>query len=97
MNGRRVGDHARLTRRSGSALCGSGRLRRLPDLEPELIAVDGAQRQDCARPVDGKRQATEPNSTSTGVGVMTSVLNFNLPFESWIRKTAIESVFWFAA
>ena len=61
--------------------------------DPISSRFDGAQRQDCARPVDGKRQATEPNSTSTGVGVLTSVLNFNLPFEGWIRNTAIESVF----
>jgi hypothetical protein len=27
------------------------------------------------------RQASEPNSTSTGVGVFTSVLNFSLPFD----------------
>src|SRR4051794_40242754 len=42
-------------------------------------------------------QAPGPNSTSTGVGVLTSVLNLSLPFASWMRNTAMVSVFWFAA
>ena len=42
-------------------------------------------------------QASGPNSMSTGVGVFTSVLNLSLPFEVWMRKTAMLSVFWLAA
>jgi hypothetical protein len=38
-----------------------------------------------------------PNSTSTGVGVLTSVLNLSLPFAGWMRNTAILLVFWLAA
>jgi hypothetical protein len=34
----------------------------------------------------------EPNSTSTGVGVLTSVLNLSLPFTGWMRNTAIFGV-----
>ena len=43
-------------------------------------SIDG-RRKTCGRPVDRRRQASEPNSTSTGVGVLTIVLNFNLPFD----------------
>ena len=34
-----------------------------------------------------------PNSTSTGVGVLMRVLNLSLPFASWMRNTAMLSVF----
>ena len=34
----------------------------------------------------------EPNSTSTGVGVLTSVLNLSPPFTGWMRNTAIFGV-----
>jgi hypothetical protein len=42
-------------------------------------------------------QAAGPNSTSTGVGVLTSVLKWSLPLAGFIRKTAMLSVFWLAA
>lgn len=74
-----------------------GRIYALPVTGCLRQGSTGHSVKTCAHPVDGKRQATEPNSTSTGVGVLTSVLNFNLPFEFWIRKTAMVSVFWFAA
>src|SRR3984893_18993948 len=44
-----------------------------------------------------ENQAVGPNSTSTGVGVLTSVLNLSRPLASWMRNTAMLSVFWFAA
>jgi hypothetical protein len=40
-----------------------------------------------------ENQTSGPNSTSTGVGVLTSVLNLSFPFASWTRKTAMVSVF----
>ena len=49
----------------------------------------------CARPRTESlpRQTSEPNSTSTGVGVFTSVLNLSLPFDGRMRNTAMVSVF----
>jgi hypothetical protein len=40
-----------------------------------------------------ENQTSGPNSTSTGVGVLTSVLNLSFPFAGWTRKTAMVSVF----
>ena len=40
-----------------------------------------------------ENQTRGPNSTSTGVGVLTSVLNLSFPFAGWTRKTAMVSVF----
>jgi hypothetical protein len=44
-------------------------------------SIDGARRKDVRAPRRQERQASEPNSTSTGVGVLTSVLNFSLPLD----------------
>ena len=44
-----------------------------------VIGVPPSVTGRCTEPLP--RQASEPNSTSTGVGVFTSVLNFSLPFD----------------
>ena len=44
-----------------------------------VIGVPPSVNGRCTEPLP--RQASEPNSTSTGVGVFTRALNFSLPFD----------------
>ena len=50
-----------------------------------------------SQPPERDRYASGPNSMSTGVGVVTSVLNLSVPLDRWMRKTAMLSVSWLAA
>ena len=59
-----------------------------PDRRGALEALGHVQERELHDPLEDlagaaapPRQASEPNSTSTGVGVFTSVLNFSLPFD----------------
>ena len=63
----------------------------------ENLDTKGAQSSKARPGPQVESQASGPNSTSTGVGVLTSVLNLSLPFDGWMRKTAMLSVFWLAA
>jgi hypothetical protein len=56
-------------------------------------AVRRRQKRDTAPWPQVENQTSGPNSTSTGVGVLTSVLNLSLPFAGWTRKTAMVAVF----
>jgi hypothetical protein len=56
-------------------------VRGYPSFLPQESADGVPKSQLVGHPVVRKRQASGPNSTSTGVRVSTSVLNFNLPFE----------------
>jgi hypothetical protein len=75
--------------------CGLSARRRHVRLRPDRANAGRGEKPLCFR--DKENQARGPNSTSTGVGVLTSVLNFSLPVTGWIRNTAMLSVFWLAA
>src|SRR5205823_5283944 len=55
-------------------------LKKVPSLAESRST--GHRAKTCVRaPCRQESQASEPNSMSTGVGVLTSVLNFSLPFD----------------
>jgi class 3 adenylate cyclase len=62
--------------------------------EPGGICVSARIQEDAA--AEGT-QASAPNSTSTGVGVFTSLLKSRRPLPCSMRNTAMLSVFWLAA
>src|SRR5215831_4536087 len=71
--------------------------RRPPPLAQPLCYSEPSRRHQAlpSRPprAQDSPQITGPNSTSTGVGVLTGVLNWSLPSAKSMWKTAILSVF----
>jgi hypothetical protein len=78
------------------------RFPRFHDRDPELLTWrrrrSAVGLRACGHPVGRTRQASGPNSTSTGVGVWTTApVGFSLPFGRWMRKTTMVSEFWLQA